>query len=251
RGDRTRAGRWRLVLLAVGRPSRTAGVLTGRGAVGGGSAPTQLVERVLGDAEVVRDLVDDGHRDLVHQLLLGRAEIAERSAEDRDGVREEPGIGGVAFGERDPLVQAQQVGLLGVPVGDQHHHVVHGREQLVRDRVEGVVDEGLEPGLVDDDGHGVAPGTGTTPGAAPAPGASSAGAPGAGIAVVVGATGAATSMSTFWRADPRRTETAPASLAFMSPQLIVRLPVSHETGEMGWTSVEMSVLWRSASAPPR
>ena len=51
-----------------------------------GSAPAELVEALLLDAEVVRDLVDDGDRDLVDDLVLGLADVADRLAVDHDPV---------------------------------------------------------------------------------------------------------------------------------------------------------------------
>jgi len=53
----------------------------------GGLTPTEFVQTVVVDAEVVRDLVDHRDRHLVDDLRLGVAELQQRLAVDRDGVR--------------------------------------------------------------------------------------------------------------------------------------------------------------------
>ena len=44
-----------------------------------GSAPAELVQALVVDAEVVRDLVDDGDRHLVDDVVLGLADVADGS----------------------------------------------------------------------------------------------------------------------------------------------------------------------------
>src|SRR5688572_26265362 len=52
------------------------------------SAPAELVETVLLDPEVVRDLVDDGDGDLLDDVVLGLADVADGLAVDHDPVRQ-------------------------------------------------------------------------------------------------------------------------------------------------------------------
>lgn len=51
------------------------------------SCPTEFVQPVVVDPEVVCDLVDHRHRDLLDDLVLGVADVEQRIAVDRDGVR--------------------------------------------------------------------------------------------------------------------------------------------------------------------
>jgi hypothetical protein len=85
------------------------------------------VQLVVIDAEVVRDLVDDGDLDLLDELLLGLAHVEQGQAEDEDPVRQLERVVGLALGERDPVVQTEQVVrlTLGRGVLDQHHEVLH------------------------------------------------------------------------------------------------------------------------------
>ena len=118
------------------RDDRPAGLLA--------SAVAELVEPVVVDPEVVGDLVH--HRDphLPDQLLRRRAHREQRPAEDRDPVRQARVVRR-ALGERDPLVEPQQVGLLGRwLVLDQDDDVVHLRGDLLGDLVEGLLHQGLE-----------------------------------------------------------------------------------------------------------
>src|SRR4051812_35285386 len=79
-----------------------------------GSAPAEGVELLLLDAEVVRDLVDDGDRDLLGHLVLVLADVADRRAVDHDPVRQGAAVVGAALGQRIPLVEPEQVRLVGV-----------------------------------------------------------------------------------------------------------------------------------------
>ena len=76
--------------------------------------PAELVQPVVVDAEVVRDLVHHGDGDLLDDLLRGLADRERRVAEDRDPVGQRPG--GPASSPRsvsgDALVQPEQVGLV-------------------------------------------------------------------------------------------------------------------------------------------
>lgn len=60
--------------------------------------PAEFVESVVVDAEVVGDLVDDGHRDLLDQLLAARAPALQRTFEDEDAIGQDEGPRGVTFG---------------------------------------------------------------------------------------------------------------------------------------------------------
>ena len=71
----------------AGHPGRPGGPLVVCARVGGfGSAPAELVQGVLLDAEVVGDLVHHGHGDLVAQLLVVLAHPGQRAAEQGDPV---------------------------------------------------------------------------------------------------------------------------------------------------------------------
>ena len=75
--------------------------------------PAQLVQAVVVDAEVVCDLVDDGDRHLVDDLLPALAVPQRRTAVHEDPIRQRPGRPpAVALGERRALVQAEQVGVV-------------------------------------------------------------------------------------------------------------------------------------------
>ena len=68
------------------------------------------MEPVVVDAEVMAELVDDGDRDLLDELLPGIDDILQRQAVDRDFVRQCAGVFAGPLGERDPLVEAQDAG---------------------------------------------------------------------------------------------------------------------------------------------
>src|SRR3954447_26939820 len=110
------------------------------------SAPAQFVEAGVVDAEVVRDLVDDGDRDLLDHLVLGLADVADGLAVDHDPVGQRAAVLPAALGQRVALVQPQKVGLVLVAVLDQDDDVVEQRHELSRDLVEGVGDQLLELG---------------------------------------------------------------------------------------------------------
>lgn len=75
-----------------------------------GSAPAEVVESVVVDAEVVSDLVDDRDGDLLLEVLAVLAEAAERAGEQDDPVGERASTPAeVTLGEGDTLVDAEQV----------------------------------------------------------------------------------------------------------------------------------------------
>src|SRR3954452_12533810 len=108
------------------------------------SAPAELVESVVVDAEVVRDLVDDGDGDLVDDVLLGLADVADRLAIDHDPVRQLAAVVPAPLGQGEPLVEPEQVRLVGVPVLHEDDDVVEQLHQLHRHLVEGIGDQLLE-----------------------------------------------------------------------------------------------------------
>src|SRR3954471_9959841 len=117
-------------ITATRRPDGTFGAE-------GPSCPAEFVQAVVVDAEVVRDLVDDGDRDLVDHVVLGLADGADRLAVDHDPVRKGAAVVPASLGERIALVQAEQVRLVGVPVLDEDDDVVEQRHQVGRHLVEG------------------------------------------------------------------------------------------------------------------
>ena len=82
-------------------------------------------------------------------------EVEQRAAEDEDPVRQLAGDRAVPLGQRDAVVQPEQVvGLaLGRLVLDEHDDVLDERGQLVGDAVEGLVDQRVEPRVVHVDRH--------------------------------------------------------------------------------------------------
>src|SRR5262249_32165905 len=100
-----------------------------------GGSPAEFAEPFVADAEVVRDLVDDGAAHLVGHLLLGIADRADRQAVDGDPVREDAGVLSGAAGQRHALVQAEQAaGPRAVLDGDRD--IAHHRAELLRQSVE-------------------------------------------------------------------------------------------------------------------
>ena len=75
---------------------------------GRNSAPAELVQTFVVDAEVVSHLVDDGDRDLVEQLLPGRAHPLEGPLEDRHAVRKAPTPVLAPVSDRNPVVDAKE-----------------------------------------------------------------------------------------------------------------------------------------------
>ena len=83
----------------------------------------------------MRELVEDGHADLLTQLLGVREGLLEWDAVDRDLVRKEADTV-AAFGQRHAVVEAEDVGLLGVLVLDDDGDVPERRGDVGRQRVE-------------------------------------------------------------------------------------------------------------------
>src|SRR5699024_969752 len=73
------------------------------------SAPAQLVEAGVADAEEVAQLVQHGHGDLLDQVLAGAGMALQRTAEDEDPIRLGVPLEDAALVQRDPLVQTQQL----------------------------------------------------------------------------------------------------------------------------------------------
>src|SRR5688572_10004634 len=84
----------------------------------GGSPPAEIVQAVVVDPEVVGDLVHDGDLDLLDQLLLGRADLAQGQPVDLDPVgHRQVAIAPVPLtplGQRDPVVAAEEARLGGL-----------------------------------------------------------------------------------------------------------------------------------------
>src|SRR5690625_3898853 len=112
------------------------------------SAPAQLVEAGVVDAEVVGDLVHHGDRDLLDDLLAALADPQGGAAEDGDPVGQRAGGPPVvALGQRGALIQAQEVRLAHLGrrlVHDEVDDVVHLRRPLRWHQVEPVAHGVLE-----------------------------------------------------------------------------------------------------------
>jgi hypothetical protein len=94
---------------------------------------------------VVGELVDDGVPDGLAQRLVVAGVGLERGAEQRDPVGKHEGVAAAALGERDALVQPEQVRLAGRrPILQDHLHVRHALVDPGREPVEGLRDELLE-----------------------------------------------------------------------------------------------------------
>src|SRR3954449_6069142 len=95
------------------------------------SGKPELVEAVLVEAEVVRELVEDGDPDLLLELGGIGKRLDEREAEDADPVRERAGPV-AALGQRHPLVEAEEVGIVRMLVLDRQLEVPDRLAQLGR-----------------------------------------------------------------------------------------------------------------------
>src|SRR3954468_12328055 len=94
----------------------------------------ELVEAVLVDPEIVGELVEDGHADLLLELRGVRERLDERPSKDGDLVRQ----------VRVRLPESEQVGVLRVGLGDDDGDVLERRRELRRQRVERPADVILE-----------------------------------------------------------------------------------------------------------
>jgi len=90
----------------------------------------------------VGEFVDDGDADLSGQLVEVVTGVAERQPEDRYHVGP---FGSGALGVGNPLVETEEVGLVGVAVDHADDDVVEYRRQLGGKRGERLIDETLEP----------------------------------------------------------------------------------------------------------
>src|SRR5688572_14758383 len=108
------------------------------------SGPAEFVQAVVVDAEVVRDLVDDGDQHLLDDVVLRLADVADGLAVDHDPVRQVTAIVPAALGQRVALVQTQQVRLVLVAVLHEDDDVVQQPHQLGRNLVERLGDQFLE-----------------------------------------------------------------------------------------------------------
>ena len=130
-----------------------------------GSLPAEFPQPGVIDAEVVRDLVDDGPPHLFGDLVLGPADRADGQPVDRDAVRQHPRVAGCrAAGERDPLVKPEQPARPRT-VLDGHGDVAHQLPEFGRQPVECGADHFLETLRLDLDHQPI---VGRRPGHAPA-----------------------------------------------------------------------------------
>src|ERR1700756_4493810 len=108
------------------------------------SAVPELVQPVFVDPEIVGELVEDGHADLVLELGRFGKRLHQRPAEDADAGGK--GAGPVAsLRQWHALVQAEEVGIVGVLVLDRDLEVAQGCPQLRRERLDGPLNTVLEP----------------------------------------------------------------------------------------------------------
>src|SRR5690606_21427490 len=109
------------------------------------SRPAELVELRVVDPEEVRDLVRDGDRDLLDDVLARVADRERRVAEDEDAVRKLTAAPVTALGEGDPVVVPEQGRVLGRGVVlDEHDDVLELARELLGHRVERVAHRLLE-----------------------------------------------------------------------------------------------------------
>ncbi len=85
--------------------------------------PAQIVETVVVDAEVVGDFVHHRGDDFVHDVVVGVTDGTDRQSIDEDPIGQLANAITVTFGERDAVVQAQNVGGFAV-ILDQEDDVV-------------------------------------------------------------------------------------------------------------------------------
>src|SRR5438045_624214 len=80
----------------------------------------ELLEPVVVEAEVMADLVDDGVADQLLHLFAAVAVLLDGTLVDRDGVREDAAIEGVATGEVGaPVETVEGVGRLDLHLGER------------------------------------------------------------------------------------------------------------------------------------
>src|SRR4026209_914065 len=111
------------------------------------SLVAELRDAVFVEAEVVRQLVENGDPDLLAQLLGVREALLERDPVDRDRVGEEAALVS-ALRQRHAMVEAEEIGILGVLVLDDGREGAERALQVLRELVEGLAYRILE-------GHGL------------------------------------------------------------------------------------------------
>jgi len=91
----------------------------------------------------VGQFVEDGDPDLLLELGRVGKRLDERAAEDPDPVRQRPRPV-AALRQRDALVEAEQIGIVGVLVLDRELEVPDRLPELGRERCQGPLDVLLE-----------------------------------------------------------------------------------------------------------
>lgn len=108
------------------------------------------MEPLVGDAEVMRDLMDHGVPDGLDDVIEIAAARSDRQPVDRDAVGQEAGIAAGPLGQRHAVVEPEQVGRR-THVLDNDGNIAHEPAELGRDRVECGLDQPPERVLVDID----------------------------------------------------------------------------------------------------
>ncbi len=85
------------------------------------------------------------------------ADVEQGVAIDRDRVGQRTGVPGVAFGQRDALIQPQAVGLIRVAALDEHDDVVDRRGKVGRNQIQCVGHQLLKPLRAHPHGHRATP----------------------------------------------------------------------------------------------
>src|SRR3954468_13833752 len=106
--------------------------------IAAGALQAELAHAELVGAQMMGELVTDGARDLLAQLIRVVPEVAaQRVAEDHDAVR--------VIVARDPIALVEPIGVLAPAlVGDHDGDVVERPDQQIGQVVEGLADELLE-----------------------------------------------------------------------------------------------------------
>src|SRR5215217_1203899 len=107
--------------LRPSRRGRPSAARCSRCRRGPNSPPPQLLQALLVEAEVVRDLVYHRDPDLLLQLLCGKIPL-QRTTEDRDLIRQEPIVSCASLSQRHTLIKP--VESLSRPPGYQRCKVV-------------------------------------------------------------------------------------------------------------------------------
>ena len=106
------------------------------------------MKSIVVDTEVMGDLVHDGDADLLDQLGLVAADVAQRQPVQRDDIgKDEPAVV-LPLGQWNALVEPQQV-LIGVLVLGDDGDVLHQTTEFVGERIERIADEAFESGAAD------------------------------------------------------------------------------------------------------